>query len=88
MSKDSKPKEEMPKPEIVAKIEPKVTLSPKIEQPYYEPRPGEYHLVKLDFNGKEIIGSDVSIPANTYRRTFEALTQGDNPTYLLKKNQI
>lgn len=70
----------------VEKIQPVITVSDvKFTLPF-EPRPGEYHLVKLDKNGKEIIGSDVSVPENLFKRTFQKLTIGANPSYLVKKN--
>lgn len=47
----------------------------------FEPRPGEYHMVVLLPDGSEKPGSDFSIGANTYNRTFK-----DNPQFRLKKN--
>lgn len=43
--------------------------------------PGHYHLVKVDLNGVEILGSDVAVSKRTYDRTFSKL-----PEYKVKKN--
>lgn len=52
----------------------------------FQPHPGHYHLVKLDANGDEIPGSDVSISPNTFNRSFKQLTEGEHPSYVVKKN--
>lgn len=47
----------------------------------FEPHPGEYHLVKIDQNGNELPGSDVSIAPITFNRTYSKL-----PNYKVKKS--
>ena len=70
------------------KISPIVLDGPQPESflPEYQPVAGYYHLAKLDLNGNEIPGTDVSISPSTFNRTFKALTEGEKPTYILKKN--
>lgn len=71
--------------EIAGKIAPVVTPSTQ-SLSTFEPHPGEYHLMKLDLNGIEVPGSDVSVGPKVFIRTFEKLTKGDKPTYVVKKN--
>lgn len=74
------------KPEVTEKIVPVITPAVQSATPAsFEPKSGEYHMVRLDLNGKEIPGSDFSIGANSFRRTYEKLTTGDKPTYSVKK---
>ena len=40
----------------------------------YKANDGYYHLIKVDANGKDIVGTDVSVHPNTYHRTFSKLT--------------
>lgn len=47
----------------------------------FEAHPGEYHLVKVNGNGEEIPGTDVSVPVVTYNKTFSKLSN-----YKVKKN--
>lgn len=51
----------------------------------FEPRAGEYHLVKLDLGGNEIQGSDFSVGVNTFNNSFKHLCEGDAPSYKVKK---
>lgn len=58
-------------------LEPKET--PTITEIIIEPDngfhafPGEYHMIKIDANGKDIPGSDFSIGVRTYNRTYSKL---------------
>ena len=44
----------------------------------------EVTLVRLDFNGEEVIGSDFTVNVYTYERTYAKLTKGDMPQYKVK----
>lgn len=70
--------------EVDVQIKPEGKAMPKLSaMPMrgFMPKDGEYHLVRLDKEGKEIPGTDVSVPVNTYNRTFSKRTD-----YLVKKN--
>jgi hypothetical protein len=67
------------------KIEPVIT--PNIQPDSgFQVKSGWYHLIKLDANGQELFGTDVSVHPNTYTKTFQKLTEGESPTYKVKKN--
>lgn len=51
--------------------------------PVFEPLPGEYHVVEVDHLGREIPGSDFSIPPKQYERTYKRF-----PRFIVKKNQF
>lgn len=58
----------------------KPTLTPLTEQTIVVPDEW-YHLIKLDTEGKEIFGTDVSVSKRTFDVSFAHLTVGENPKY-------
>lgn len=44
----------------------------------------EVSLVRLDFNGEEVLGSDFTTNVFTFERTYAKLTKGENPQYKVK----
>ena len=58
----------------------KPALTPLSEQAVVVPD-GWYHLIKLDTEGKEIFGTDVSVSKRTFDVSFAHLTEGGSPKY-------
>lgn len=40
-----------------------------------------HHLIKVDEEGKDILGTDFAVSVETYRRSFEVLTLGSQKKY-------
>lgn len=54
---------------------PKIVAPAAEDESGYQPIPGYYHLIKVDDNGNDILGSDFSISPRTYERTYKRLPQ-------------
>lgn len=64
----------------------KVDISQVAPEPYFVPKEGYYHLVSLNKDGSEKIGSDFSVNARTFEKSYKSLTEGENATFKVKKN--
>jgi hypothetical protein len=64
----------------------KVDISQIAPEPHFEAKSGYYHLVSLNKDGSEKVGSDFYVNARTFDRSYKDLTEGDNATFKVKKN--
>jgi len=88
--RSAKGKEELVKEEAPKKLVPNTVVASKAHQDLtkhqskpFEPFKGEYHLVSLDADGNEKIGTDFSVGESTYYRTYHKLI---GKSFALKKN--
>lgn len=61
----------------------KTNMHPDLSHPQivFTSGKNEYHLVEVDKDGKEVVGSDFSVSETTYQTSFV-----NNPSFRLKKN--